>query len=233
MTVRLIARLAVAALAAAMLAGCTAPGAAPEVPAGPERSSTPQATATPAGTVAPVGIAVVGDSNTTGFTGTLEAGLSAGTAWAAQLPPDRFPLAGGWAVDGATTARMLAGVAAFPDGAERVLVMGGTNDLAQGVPTETIEENIRGIVETTGAPAATLLAIAPSDFQPAEALALNADLEALAAREGWNFIDPWTGTRAPDGTWLDAYATDGVHTSPEGYALAGRAVLAHLEGAVQ
>ena len=227
--------LLVAAVVAAILTACAPATQSRDTSTAATSPPAPAVTAVPAETAGAVtSLVIVGDSNTTGFTGTLDAGLAAGTAWAAQLPADRFPIDGGWGVYCESTAAMRDGItAASVSGGDRVLVMGGTNDLSRGIDTETILGNVRAIVAASGAPAATVLAIAPSEGRPGATDDLNAELEALAAGEGWNFIDPWTDVRTTDGRWSEGYLTDGVHTTPEGYARAGQAILAHLEGGVQ
>jgi lysophospholipase L1-like esterase len=171
---------------------------------------------------------IVGDSNTTGFRGTLETGLAEGTAWGAQLPPDRFTIAGGWAVDGATTASMREGMASFTGEADHLVIMGGTNDLAIGATVGEIRSNVAAVARDVGAQRVTILAIAPYNYRPSEAMALNRSLRALAEHNGWSFLDPWVVLREADGTWSAEFLTDGIHTSVEGYAVAGREIAAHL-----
>lgn len=166
-------------------------------------------------------IAVVGDSNSTGFSGTLEAGLGNGSAWAASLPADRFTVAGGWAVDGSTTTVMADAAAAVP-AADIVVILGGTNDLAWGEATETTLAEVVRIADTVTAGQIVIAAIPPFDALAQEAIALNAALADLAQQRGWVFVDPWREMRQPDGTWVADYRTDGIHTSPDGYARAGQ-----------
>lgn len=177
-------------------------------------------------------ITVVGDSNSTGFSGTLENGMAAGTAWAAHLPEDRFALVDGWAVDGATTTAMADAAASVAAG-DVLVVMGGTNDLALGVSTATVLAELRRIVDAVGAPVVAVAAIAPLDFLPEEVVAFNSDLERFANTQGWVFIDPWRNVRSPDGTWVAAYRTDGIHTSAEGYAEAASEIARQLRSALR
>jgi lysophospholipase L1-like esterase len=174
----------------------------------------------------PVTIAVLGDSNTTGFSGTLEAGVAAGTAWVTRLPAE-FTVVGGWAVDGSTASAIADAAVEMPD-VELVIVMAGTNDIATGVPTEITLNEIARIADAVGAQAMAVCAIPPLGWSPRAAQELNSALEAHAEAHGWLFIDPWVEMRNPDGTWVAAYETDGVHTSAEGYAAAGDQIGAQL-----
>jgi lysophospholipase L1-like esterase len=172
-------------------------------------------------------VAVLGDSNTTGFSGTLEAGMAAGTAWVAQLPADEFSVVGGWAVDGSTASVMADAAGALPDAAV-LIVMAGTNDIAVGVPTDSTLNEITRIAEAVGARSLVVCAIPPLNWAPDAAQDLNAALQAHASAQGWLFVDPWVQMRNGDGTWVAEYLTDGVHTSAEGYAAAGRQIADQL-----
>ena len=168
-------------------------------------------------------VAVLGDSHTTGFSGTLEKGTAAGTAWVAQLPSDQFSVVGGWAVDGSPASAMADAAGGLPE-VEVVVVMAGTNDIALGVPTEVTLQQITRIADAARAATLVLCAIPPLNGAPDAAQQLNASIEAHASTHGWLFIDPWVQMRNPDGTWVAQYLTDGVHTSAEGYAAAGRRI---------
>lgn len=176
-------------------------------------------------------VVVVGDSNSTGFQGVLQTGLASGAAWAARLPADRFAPVGGWAVDGATTAAMRAGISGQGGGADQLIVMAGTNDLATGVTPDVALENISAIVDDVAAREVLILAIAPFDAVAEQATAFNGALADLADRRGWDFLDPWGASRQGDGTWMPGTSPDGVHATAEGYAAAGDAVARYLEGA--
>ncbi|BFM24203.1 hypothetical protein CHE218_12450 [Microbacterium sp. che218] len=206
-------------LMAAATAGCAAT-------AGPTASATvePGASVSPA----PRSVFVVGDSNSTGFRGTFATGQQSGDAWASRLPAGAFAPVEGWAVDGATTGAMRAGVEALDPHVDQLVVMAGTNDLATGVATDIVRENLAAIAAHVDAPEVLVLAIAPFDALAAEATALNAELRAEATARGWDFFDPWTGSRTAEGTWVPASTVDGVHATREGYAAAGDAVAAHL-----
>lgn len=158
--------------------------------------------------LSPVSFAVVGDSITEWTT--LEPEHS---SWVASAHSARVLLAGGWAVSGATTSDMLAHIDAVP-AADVLVVMAGTNDFLDVYPDWTLQgslERILRIVEETGIDTVVLSAIAPNDHRTARTLEFNVALEALAAQEGWTWIDPWSFVRATDGTFLPGTSTDGIH----------------------
>ncbi|MFG6492294.1 SGNH/GDSL hydrolase family protein [Microbacterium sp. P03] len=209
------------------MGGCATAGASSgATPSSDAASPSRSSTSPPAQTPSPsLSIVVVGDSNSTGFNGTLERGMADGTAWAALLPVPEDTTVGGWAMDGATTAAMLQGIVAAPaTDADALVVMGGTNDLGQGVAPEAVLQNIEQIVAQVNASCVVLSAIAPFDPLAMQAVDLNASFADLANARGWVFVDPWSAARQSDGTWLPALRTDGIHTSPEGYALAATAI---------
>lgn len=211
-----------------MLSGCgTAESRSAEGWRSPSPSASPTSAA-PENDAGPVRVAVVGDSNSTGFRGTLEAGVADRAAWVAQLPPERFVWAGGWARDGATTEMMAENTSAID--ADVLVMMGGTNDLAFGLDFESSAAHLVRTAERAGVAFIAVAAIAPFDIRPADAVAYNDRLSQLAVDRGWTFIDPWRELRAADGTWVDFYRTDGVHTSPVGYAVAAAEIAQQLTG---
>ncbi|MCZ2806467.1 SGNH/GDSL hydrolase family protein [Modestobacter sp. VKM Ac-2983] len=129
-----------------------------------------------------------------------------------------------WAVSGATTQDMLAGVT--PIVADVVVVMAGTNDLTS-IPWEVSAANIRGIVDSVGVDDVVLSAVPPFDPAPEVAVAFNGRLEALAADEGWRFFDPWADLSL-EGTYAAGASTDGVHPTPETASLVGTRVRGEL-----
>lgn len=201
--------------------GCTAV-VAPDPPPTSETSS-----GTPSSVMATRSVFVVGDSNSTGFRGTLSAGLDAGEAWAAVLSARSPTTVDGWARDGATTDEMRRAVSAR-DRADVLLIMGGTNDLVAGVKIDDVLANVSRIADDIESPTVVLLAVAPLDALAAEATTLNDAFGSLAQEKGWGFLDPWAGMRRADGTWIASWTTDGVHSTSRGYAAVGEAVLRYL-----
>jgi acyl-CoA thioesterase I len=103
-----------------------------------------------------------------------------------------------------------------------VLVMGGTNDLTQGVAQSTIIANLRAITDVarTSRVPVGLLTIAPrsdpSWVGPTDAL--NQQIQSLARTAGIPLIDVHSVLAGPDGTYAPGLSIDGLHPSPAGYA---------------
>ncbi|MFW3172817.1 SGNH/GDSL hydrolase family protein [Geodermatophilus sp. CPCC 206100] len=209
---------ALLAVLLAVLVACGTPGASGESEASPAGTggSEPPAPAPPE----PVGFAVVGDSITAGTTAPVEGTRADGAgSWipAAAVPPLAFR--GGWAVPGATTADMRAEVG--PVDAEVLVVMGGTNDLQLGIPWEQSRADLVSAVGTAGVGAVVLSGIPPLDRAPQAALDHNGALRQLAGEQGWTFVDPWTESRTPQGTWVPGASGDGVHPTQQVADLVG------------
>ncbi len=207
-----------------MLAGCAADPANGQPPADPSSAAaSPPASASPTESAAadvpaglPLRVAVVGDSNTTGHETTLADGIGAGISWIAMVPQTEIRFAGGWAHNGWTSTAMRE--AATPlDGVDVLVIMAGTNNIARGMPEATLDADLAAIAGTVGATHTVISAIAPFDARPDDAVGLNQHLATLAAANGWDFVDPWTQLRGPDGKWVDQYHADGLHTTKAGY----------------
>ena len=119
----------------------------------------------------------------------------------------------GWAVPGATTADMLAGVEPTDWTADVLVVMAGTNDLVRGLPWEQSAADIEGVVAAAGAPTVVVVAIAPNDPRAAARNGYNAALADLASRNGWTYLDPW-GEVDAGGAFTPGASPDGVHPTP-------------------
>ena len=104
----------------------------------------------------------------------------------------------------------------------RVLIMGGTNDLAQGVAQAHIVANLRAIVDEVQAAHAepVLLTIAPRSERrwvgPTDTL--NDQIATLAASEAVRLVDVHAVLAAPDGTFAAGLSVDGIHPTQAGYA---------------
>jgi hypothetical protein len=165
-------------------------------------------TAAPLATDAPTTFAVVGDSITAGdapIDGTQVIGPG---SWVPAAEAPGLVFAGGWAVPGTTTEDMRAGVG--PVDADVLVVMGGSNDLLVPLDWATSERNLREIVATAGVAEVVLSAIPPRDEYAQAAVEYNARLRELAAREGWEYVDPWVPF-AQEGTFRSGASLDGVH----------------------
>ncbi|MDO7881492.1 SGNH/GDSL hydrolase family protein [Salinibacterium soli] len=184
-----------------LLAGCaSASSAAEDAPGRASRHPDPS----------PITFAVVGDSITAWTS--LEPGLS---SWVGTARSARVLLKGGWAVAGATTVDMLAGVDDVPD-ADVLVVMAGTNDILGGATDASLAataDRITEIVRETGIDRVVLSAVAPNDFRQEGTEKLNDALAALAARHGWTWFDPWMFVREADGGYVRGVSADGIHPS--------------------
>jgi lysophospholipase L1-like esterase len=137
-------------------------------------------------------------------------------------------LIGGWAVPGATTADMRAGVR--PLQADALVVMAGTNDVQRGVPWAESAAALDGIVATVGVDRVLLCSIVPLARDPAAAAEFNGRLAQLASVEGWEFADCGAAVRNPSGSWLPGMTDDGIHPTVAGAARLGAAVHEALVG---
>lgn len=216
---RTIAVLALAFLATAGLTACSGMGDEQAAMTPSPRSTKPS----------PIRVAVVGDSNTTGLSGTLENGIAAGQSWVAQLHEPWFVVVGGWARDGASTALMAEQVEPLPD-VDVLVLMGGTNDPPVGIGQEETIGNLRRIVDVVHPDAVVLSSVPPVQTVPKRATDLNAALQETAVQAHWRFADPWAALRVPGGTWAPPYLRDGIHTNTAGYALVGQALRDVIRG---
>ena len=140
--------------------------------------------------------------------------------WHAVGPEVAF--AGGWAVWGATTADMAAGVEEY-DG-DVLVVLAGTNDTGMGIPFSETAANLRSIVRTAGVPEVVLSAVPAIDADPARATRLNSDLAVLAESEGWYWAPQPPHISGDDATFAPGMASDGLHPTEEGAAVIGAAI---------
>jgi lysophospholipase L1-like esterase len=199
------------AAAAAVPSNVAAPSAGAQLPA--------QA---PPAVDAVTSFVAVGDSLTAGPVPLPELRFPGSGSWVGTAQGEPLEIRGGWAVPGATTADMLAGVQR--QDADVVVVLAGTNDIYYGIPWETRAANIQAIVDTVGARSVLLSAIPPMDGLPVEALDHNGRLAALAQARGWSFVDPWTGVRTANGTFVPGASADGTHPTPAVADEAGRGI---------
>lgn len=78
---------------------------------------------------------------------------------------------------------------AKPVTADALVLIVGTNDYSGGVPFEATAANISGFVDKSEDGRVIISAVPPRDASPATATDSNANLQALAAAQGWEFID--------------------------------------------
>lgn len=210
----------------------------PASPSGPPTSAVPAPTPltpdSPAGTstsgfLPPNSVVhtfvAVGDSVTAGSVA-VEGDAAPGVgSWIQSAASAPLEYRGAWAVPGATTADMLAGVSAMR--ADSLVLLGGTNDLIRGADPGAALASLVAITRTVGIADVVLVAVPPLDPNPSAAVALNQRLVALAAQQGWRFVDPWQGL-GEDGAYLPGATMDGVHPTPEGADLVGTRIRSTL-----
>jgi hypothetical protein len=223
-----------ALLTATLVTGCTGPAdtssrAIDEMGSASSATAAPSATATAPSIAAaeptptgPLRVAAVGDSVTEADSPDFAGGDIGDGSWARAAEGPGVDVVGGWAVYGATTEAMAGGVG--PTSADVLVVMGGTNDVLQGIPWERSAAALEQITEITGVSPVLLCTIVPLADDPAATQLFNARLQLLAAENGWELVDSAAPVRAPDGTWLPGMSEDGIHPIPAAAALIGTAV---------
>jgi acyl-CoA thioesterase-1 len=166
----------------------------------------------------------IGDSITAGMVqGTDHFDTPGPTSWLSGETAAHLVRMGGWAEPGTVTADMRANV--VPTAANLLVLLGGTNDLARGIPWDTTAANLQQIGSTVGARDTLLVAIPPSDADPANRNAFNGRLATLAGQLGWHFLDPWTSVDT-GGAWSPGTTVDGIHPTPSAAAAIGRIITA-------
>jgi lysophospholipase L1-like esterase len=170
-------------------------------------------------------IVSVGDSITEGF--------SDPNNWPYSL---KVRLGGDWlvvnqGVGGAKTADMLVSIdKALALNPHFVVIMGGTNDLANGeVPLATTQANIREMctrVESYGA-VPVFCTVPPSSFYLEQRDILNAWIAEYANSKGYDLIDFYTVIDNPSNPGHSNPAlvmSDGLHPNAAGYTAMGKAI---------
>jgi lysophospholipase L1-like esterase len=191
----------------------------------PHQGAAPDQEPGPAHSVIAVSFAVVGDSITEADSPGINAGSSTAGSWTFHASDRTAEFVGGWARSGATTRQMAEGVSRVR--ADCLVVLAGTNDVAQGIPFDQSADNLRSIVSTAGIGTVIVSTIPPFDPDPQAAARYNRDLAELAAREGWTFSDPMEGVRAGD-RFRPALSADGVHPTEEGARMIGESLRAEV-----
>ena len=181
---------------------------------------TPVVTETPA---PPTELVVVGDSLATGDgnDGTPEDPGS----WRMHLAGN-VEVVDGWWRNGATTKTMADNLPLARG--DVLVVMGGTNDVAQDIPIRETRESIRRIVQKVAVDDVILCAIPPFDREDEQSRELNSELQELAAESGWAWVDPWEYFRDGD-EWTEGASMDGVHPTEPVYRSVGLAISESIE----
>jgi lysophospholipase L1-like esterase len=116
---------------------------------------------------------------------------------------------------------------------EAVVIMGGTNDVLQGLPVDASVLSLEAMVRQARDAGVEVWIVRPPPInhlylKPVDAMA---EAQAEVAREtGATYVGLGDSLVSPDGDWLPGLSYDGVHPTPEGaQALAG----AILDGLAQ
>ena len=119
---------------------------------------------------------------------------------------------------------------------EAMLLLGGTNDLARGVPLDAIQNNIAMIADLAAAHGVLpiLASILPvSDYhaerdprfkrtpdrRPEDIVAVNRWLRAFCESRGYVYLDYYSATADEKGMLRAELADDGLHPNAEGYKI--------------
>jgi lysophospholipase L1-like esterase len=126
-----------------------------------------------------------------------------------------------------------------------VHIMAGTNDIAGNTGAATIE-TVRGNIMTmaelarangirvilASTPPAAAFPWRPAMKPAAQIVALNDWLRRYAARNAFTYVDYYTALAGQDGGMKQGYASDGVHPTPQGYAVMKPLALAAIAKSV-
>lgn len=119
------------------------------------------------------------------------------------------------------------------DEVEAVVIMGGTNDVLQGVPTDESIAAVRRMLEAAQYADVEVWLVAPPPLDHGFARSVAPLVEAereLAAELGVPFVDAAQLLADPAGGWPPGLSFDGVHPTAEGARALADAVLADLDG---
>lgn len=176
----------------------------------------------------PLRLAVIGDSNTNGFSGTWDAGVEQGNAYIRYTTDETIESVGGWANNGASSTFMAQMVTPIDD-VDVLAIMIGTNNKTEGVTPEALVGDIDSAVATIAPRKVVILAIPPMEAAPAIPVSINEQLAGLADKRDWDYFDPWQGLRGSDDKWESEYLRDGLHTTRAGYMKMGQNLQEHLK----
>jgi lysophospholipase L1-like esterase len=176
-------------------------------------------------------LVVVGDSLTAGTEPLADGEVRGEGSWVPAALGDPLVLGGGWAVPGATTADMRSEVR--PVDGDVLVLMAGTNDLAEDVDWAASRDNLLTIARTLRIDEVVVSAVPPFGPLPEASTAYNEQLRQVAIEQGWTVVDPWEPVRS-GAEWAPGASTDGLHPTQEVADEVGRsirtAVLARATG---
>lgn len=116
--------------------------------------------------------------------------------------------------------------------AEAVVIMGGTNDVLQGIPTERSLAAVRGMLEAAQRADIEVWLVAPPPLDAGYATSVVPLVDAereLAAELGVPFVEPTEIIRDSAGGWPPGLSPDGVHPNAKGARALADAVLSDLD----
>ena len=128
-----------------------------------------------------------------------------------------------------------------------VVVLGGTNDLARGVPDATIRSNLEaiGMLAASAGAHPIMASILPvNDYHqganprfrrtalrsPSRIVELNHWLEGMCRSKGWTFLNYHTAMIDSDGRLRQDFSNDGLHPNTEGYKAMAPLAQAAIDG---
>lgn len=166
-------------------------------------------------------IALYGDSLSVGIIGKWT-GQQVDGVWSSDATGNGNTFVGGWAKVGAGAGTIADNVKKV-DGADTAVVMAGTNDYGSWPdgPIGDVERALKASGQTN----LIISAVAPLNKAAAQSLEYNKGLQALAQRNNWRYVDPWTAVRADDGSYKPEYDSgDGIHPNDQGFQLVADAL---------
>ena len=133
--------------------------------------------------------------------------------------------------------------------ARMVVVLGGTNDLARGVPDSTIRNNLEsiGLLSEAAGVIPVMASILPvNDYHrgsdprylrtqlrsPTRIWELNRWLRALCTSRGWTYLDYFGAMVDSDGQLQQTLSDDGLHPNAEGYKVMAPLALDAIDAAL-
>lgn len=178
----------------------------------------------------PVTFAVVGDSITANhaYPRQVAQRIVGQDSWVNFAQDSTTAFLGGWALGGATSGEMAAGLQ--PVSADVLVMIAGTNDIHASVGYATIGQNMLAIVGKSDVGRVLVSSVPPrNDFREPTAR-YNAWLHDFVLEQGWDWVDAARGLRAEQDplSYGPGLSEDGVHPSNAGARLLGTAILAEL-----
>jgi len=116
---------------------------------------------------------------------------------------------------------------------DAVVIMGGTNDVLRGLPTEGSLAALRQMVEAAQDAGIEVWLVAPPPLDQGYASLLTSLVEAeraLAAELEVPFAEPTDALSGPVDGWAPGLSSDGVHPTADGARTLADAVLDDLDG---